>query len=115
MQVHVEHDWIESIKVRPDNDDVAEAFARHVEDFTGNYEETALIQGSDNVSSFYDQLDQQEVEMLERGHGILVDLDPWYVGHLYGYDAHTLVESGEIGDMLSNDDNDNAPRPAPSM
>lgn len=115
MQVHVEHDWIESVKVRPDNDAVAEAFARHVEQFTGNYEETALIQGNDNVSSFYEQLDQQEVDMLERGHGILVDLDPWYVGNLYGYDAHTLVESGDISGLLQQEHNTDSPKPAPSM
>ena len=102
ITIEVKDDCMGGLLIRPVNDDFAAAYARHVEEFTGVYEESAYVDSND-FESFTDRyLGKEEIESLKNGYKIDVEIDPWELGHYYGYDANN-VDLSEIEKEENNE------------
>ena len=81
------------IEVIPLNHRWAQRFAKHVRGFTGHYDESVLFQDGGPLQEFLEMdVPPRHRRALERGHRVAFKVDPWTVGHWYGWDAHTVAE-----------------------
>ncbi|WP_111748852.1 hypothetical protein [Salinisphaera orenii] len=75
-----------------------QAFAAHVSSFTGrpvDDETEVFFQDGNSAHEFiHNDVPMRFRGMLSDGWTIEFDVDPWVVGHWYGYDAHTVAISG---------------------
>ena len=96
IAVEVEKDRMGNIIARPVNARYAKAFAKARRDNGGGGGEDAFFNDGNEAEQFKSNyLNSRQRKDLERGYPVRLKMDPWDVGHLYGYDAHTVVESGE--------------------
>jgi len=64
-------------------------FKRRVIDNGGTcHERTVLALSCDDIGEY---LSKSEIDQVHRGWPVRKRMDPWIVGHLYGYDAHTVT------------------------
>lgn len=47
-----------------------------------------------SVEGLEESLSPRQLREVSTGWGVTVIMDPWEVGHFYGYDAHTVAENG---------------------
>lgn len=81
------------VEVTPVNRHWARRFAKHVRSFTGQYDETVLFQDGGPLQEFLEMdVPPRHRRDLEKGHSVAFKVDPWTVGHWYGWDAHTVAE-----------------------
>ena len=95
IKVRVERDRMGNIKGRP----VSERWAKRFEDVV---RDNGGADSEGNVDGFFLQgyaadeflldLPRRRAREISEGWPVVVMLDPWHVGHLYGYDAHTAAE-----------------------
>lgn len=55
----------------------------------------AFLQEGGPAESFLELVPKRYLNHFNAGYEVRWFVDPWIVGHWYGYDAHTVVESGE--------------------
>lgn len=91
--VEASMDRMGSITVRPKSDKWARRFRRVVVDNGGPDELTAFFQEGFGVTEFMENdVPKRYRQDLEQGWTVRWIVDPWVVGHWYGYDAHTAAE-----------------------
>lgn len=96
ISVEVEEDRMGNVIVRPVDKRYAKAFAKVRKDNGGGGGEDAFFNDGGEAEQFKsDYLNPRQRKELEKGYPVRMKMDPWDVGHLYGYDAHTAVESTE--------------------
>lgn len=89
--VEAQLDYMGSVIARPVCDEYAKAYAKHVKEFTGNYELTAYFQEGMGAQQFIEYwVPEDKCEELNSGWSIEFVADPWDVGHWYGYDAYNV-------------------------
>ena len=83
-----------SLLVRPVKTSYAKKFAKVVKDYTGHLDLEIFIQNPDEFLE--NDIPRRYIKDLENGYTIRFLADPWIVGHWYGYDAHCIVENGDL-------------------
>lgn len=96
IKIVAEMDRCGNIILSTKNKRYGKAFARIVKENGGPDEETAFFQQGFGASEFIEDLTPRQRKDLENGWEITFLIDPWLAGHFWGYDAHTLVESGKF-------------------
>jgi len=92
IKVRVERDRMGNIKGRPVSERWAKRFEDVVRDNGGGNVDGFFLQEGDAADEFLRDLPRRRAREISKGWPVVVMLDPWYVGHLYGYDAHTVAE-----------------------
>lgn len=96
ITVNVQRDQMGNILVALVNEAWRNAFAAHVTEFTGHDAEdeaTVFFQDGGPATEFIDTEVPESLKAdLDEGGSIEFEIDPWIVGHWYGYDAHTVAE-----------------------
>lgn len=96
IKVVAEMDRCGNITLSTKNRRYGKAFARLVKENGGLDNETAFFNDGVSVSQFVEDLTSTQRKDLENGWEVTFLVDPWLAAHYWGYDAHTLVESGKF-------------------
>lgn len=97
IKVVAEMDYEGNIEVSPKVERYAVKFASHVEQFTGHFDPNVFFQDGGPATEFLENyVPKRHRKDLNQGYTVCFLADPWIVGHWYGYDAHTIVENGEL-------------------
>ena len=97
IKVEVKGDNCGNITVRPIVDKYATRLGKVREEFTGWFDTTVFFNDGGEASEFLENdVPKRYHTHLRNGYSVCFLADPWVVGHWYGYDAHTIVESGEL-------------------
>ena len=91
--VTVEMDSMGNVTVQPVVERYAQAFQAVVKANGGPNEASAFIQ-EHNVNELRDDISADAWRALQGGYTVNCIMDPWTLGHYYGYDAHTVAENG---------------------
>lgn len=100
IKVDFEMDRMGHVEIRPVSDRWAKAFQQQVKDNGGGDSLTAFMQGME-VDELQQYFTSSQWQDLTSGYGVIIIMDPWIVGHFYGYDAHLVAEMG-ISDFWKN-------------
>lgn len=97
IKVQARMDNCGNILVRPVREVYAKRFAKVVEEYSGHFDLDVFLQGGFGASEFLgNNVPRRYRKNLENGYTVCWLVDPWIVGHWYGYDAHCIVESGQL-------------------
>ena len=93
IKVRVEEDRMGNIIAEPVNQRFAKAFAKVRKSNGGGGDTSAFFNAGGEAEEFMrSNLSAKQRRDIESGWPIVVKVDPWIVGHWYGYDAHTVAE-----------------------
>jgi len=96
IAVEVEEDRMGNIIARPVNARYAKAFAKARKENGGGGGEDAFFNDGGEAEEFKrEHLNSRQRKEIEKGYPVRMKVDPWVVGHWYGYDAHTVAENTE--------------------
>lgn len=87
ITIEVYENYVGDLVVTPVSKKHAKKYAKHVQEFTGYYQESILFQDGYAASKFWQHIPKRYHEMLKRGYKARFRVDPWIVGNWYGYDA----------------------------
>jgi len=93
IKVEAEMDLMGNIVVKPSDIKYAEAFSEVRKSNGGGEDLDCFFQEGMGASEFLQESIPSDLRgYLENGGRVEFNVDPWIVGHWYGYDAHTLCE-----------------------
>ena len=94
IAVDVEEDRMGNIIAKPVSAKYAKAFAKVRKENGGGSGDDAFFNDGGEAEEFKrEYLSSKQRKDLGSGYGVRMKVDPWVVGHWYGYDAHTVAES----------------------
>ncbi len=77
----------------PINKRIKRQIINHLKQFGVESDGAFLCQQGIGAEEFKEEfLEDKEVEDIENGYPLKIRMDGWIVGHLYGWDTHTLFE-----------------------
>lgn len=89
-----EIDRIGNAKMEPKDKSLKAEIKKHFKGFDMQSDGTAYIQRDVRTQLHTLGVSAEQIEQLENGWPVDVDLDPWIALHTYGWDAHTIAENG---------------------
>jgi len=93
IKVDVFQNRFGDITGRPVRQDIRTRILDHLLEFEGpGAEDTFYFQGGMGAEEFLDSLSPRQRRDIENGYTITILVDPWELGHWYGWDTHTLFE-----------------------
>jgi hypothetical protein len=96
IAVDISEDNMGNIIAKPANIRYAKAFAKVRKENGGGSGDDAFFQEGGPAQEFLSDLSGKQRNELKKGYGITIKVDPWKVGHWYGYDAHTVAEGRSL-------------------
>lgn len=92
MRVRVEQDNIGALILTPQNDRLRGRIRRHLKSFGVQSDGTAYIQSDYDVEHFINEyVPARKRAPIRNGWGTTIDIDPWVLGHIYGYDTQEVL------------------------
>jgi hypothetical protein len=92
ITVEIKTDSMGNVHVAPMAARWRDKFRAIVRENGGGDSPTAFIQEGMGATEFLAELPARHRRDIERGYMVRLRVDPWIVGHWYGYDAHTAAE-----------------------
>jgi len=97
IKVDVEEDRMGNIIVTPTDKRFAKAFSKARKDNGGGSGLDAFFQDGGPAEEFRrENMSAKQRRDLDSGWPVRMMVDPWVVGHWYGYDAHTVAEENDM-------------------
>jgi hypothetical protein len=92
ITVEARTDLMGNLLVAPIRADIRNRIAGHMEEWTGHRDAQAFIPEHEVEEFLRTDVPARHHFDLRRGWTVRFRMDPWLLGHLYGWDAHTLFE-----------------------
>ncbi len=92
IKVEARMDNMGNIMARPVSDRWAKRFAKRCNENGGSADLEAFFQDGMVAHDFMEDMTPGQRRDLNNGYTVRFFVDPWIVGHWYGYDAHTAAE-----------------------
>lgn len=94
IKVKVWEDEMGNIIGYPVREDIQEMVINHLNEMCPGTLHNAkfFFQEGMGAEEFKSELSSKQRNIIERGWNIYIMIDPWEMGHWYGWDTHTLFE-----------------------
>jgi hypothetical protein len=92
IRVKVFIDQMGNIIGYPVRRDIQEKIKNHLQDMNVYPDHRFFYQDGMGAEDFKQDLSQKQIKEIESGYDIYLNIDPWILGHFYGYDTHTIFE-----------------------
>lgn len=93
VRVRVYEDHMGNVFGYPLKEDLQTQIATHMAEMTGLFDHRFFFQEGGPAEQFKDEnLSKRQRTEIEHGQACYINVDPWILGHFYGYDTHTLFE-----------------------
>jgi len=90
--VKVWMDRMGNIFGEPVREDLQRKIARHMKAMTSHADKSFFLQEGMGAGEFMADCTPRQRRDIEHGYEVRMRMDPWVMGHLYGWDAHTIFE-----------------------
>lgn len=92
IKVQVWQDKMGNILGQPVRADLRKKIGDHMKVMTGHFTSRFFFQAEDDALGFEELLSLRQAYDLRHGYTVYLNVDPWLMGHWYGWDTHTLFE-----------------------
>jgi len=98
INVDIKTDAMGNIIASPVSKKYAKAFSDVRRENGGGSDLNVFFQEGGPATQFLNDLTPRQRREINKGWDVRIKVDPWIVGHWYGYDAHTVAESVSLRD-----------------